>query len=332
MKWWRHKPIKPNSMPEKKPEPFRIGLCLAGAVSAGAYTAGVIDYLLEALQEWEERRDKEDGAPKHRVEIPVIGGASAGGITGMLLAAVQHSRITPIRELPANDLMGEHEENPLYHTWVDLLHEDMFKELLDMSDLEDGKVYSAVNAGFVEELAERAIQRAERKVERPYLPDDAKVFTSVSNLKGFKVNIAFNETRMVNGVVTPLTQEEQERHQHIISVHGDYACFQLNATEYNAANDENGRGWTPVDFHRDVNLQIAGHAAMSTGAFPIGLRSRRLQRPFQHVKEHPFLSHITQHITGEGPHYNTVNVDGGLVDNEPFDKVRKVLNSYSTEL
>ena len=28
---------------------FEIGLVLAGAVSAGAYTAGVIDFLLEAL-------------------------------------------------------------------------------------------------------------------------------------------------------------------------------------------------------------------------------------------------------------------------------------------
>ena len=29
---------------------IRLGLCLAGAVSAGAYTAGVIDYLLETLE------------------------------------------------------------------------------------------------------------------------------------------------------------------------------------------------------------------------------------------------------------------------------------------
>ena len=35
---------------------FYIGICMAGAVSAGAYTAGVIDYLLEALTEWERRK------------------------------------------------------------------------------------------------------------------------------------------------------------------------------------------------------------------------------------------------------------------------------------
>lgn len=32
---------------------FEIGLVMAGAVSAGAYTARVIDFLLQALKEWE---------------------------------------------------------------------------------------------------------------------------------------------------------------------------------------------------------------------------------------------------------------------------------------
>lgn len=311
-------------MPEPKDNTFRIGLCLAGAVSAGAYTAGVLDYLLEALEEWEKRRGQ-DGVPSHRVEIPVIGGASAGGITGLLLAAVQHSAIEPVRKLPPGDLQGDHPENPLYHTWVDLIDRDMFKQLLDQSDLNEGKVYSMVNAEFIPALASRVIRQATRDVERPYLPDDTKVFTSVSNLKGFKMNVAFKETRKVNGVSVHITPEEQERNQHIISVHGDYACFQLNAKHY--ANN----GWTPVDFHSNTNLEIAGHAAMCTGAFPVGLKSRRLQRPLQHVKEHPFLNRITAHLKDTDPLYNTINVDGGLVDNEPFDKVRKVLNTYSEE-
>ena len=31
---------------------FEIGLVMAGAVSAGAYTAGVVDFLIEALDEY----------------------------------------------------------------------------------------------------------------------------------------------------------------------------------------------------------------------------------------------------------------------------------------
>src|SRR5262245_23012130 len=64
-------------------KPFQLGLALAGAISAGAYTAGVLDFLFQALSEWETRRDQ-DGVPKHRVVLKVMAGASAGAITGAL--------------------------------------------------------------------------------------------------------------------------------------------------------------------------------------------------------------------------------------------------------
>lgn len=46
-------------MPETN-HPFKIGLCMAGAVSAGTYTAGAIDYLIEALDEWQRRKESND--------------------------------------------------------------------------------------------------------------------------------------------------------------------------------------------------------------------------------------------------------------------------------
>src|SRR3954471_3654065 len=65
----------------KKPNEFRMGLALAGAISAGAYTAGVIDFLVQALEEWEKTRG-EPSVPQHRAGLKVITGASAGAITG----------------------------------------------------------------------------------------------------------------------------------------------------------------------------------------------------------------------------------------------------------
>ena len=62
---------------------FELGICMAGAVSAGAYTAGAMDYLLEALDTWEQNRNK-PGVPTHKVVIKVIGGASAGGMTSCI--------------------------------------------------------------------------------------------------------------------------------------------------------------------------------------------------------------------------------------------------------
>ena len=72
-----------------------MGLCMAGAVSAGAYTAGVMDYLLEALGEWEKRRN-EPGVPSHKVVIPVMGGASAGGMTSVMAASALNNPLPPI--------------------------------------------------------------------------------------------------------------------------------------------------------------------------------------------------------------------------------------------
>jgi predicted patatin/cPLA2 family phospholipase len=35
---------------------FRIALCMAGTISGDAYTAGVLDFLFEALDEWEKEK------------------------------------------------------------------------------------------------------------------------------------------------------------------------------------------------------------------------------------------------------------------------------------
>ena len=37
---------------------IHIGICLAGAVSAGAYLAGAMDMLVETLDKWEEIKKK----------------------------------------------------------------------------------------------------------------------------------------------------------------------------------------------------------------------------------------------------------------------------------
>jgi predicted acylesterase/phospholipase RssA len=126
---------------------FQVGICMAGAVSAGAYTAGVMDYLLEALTAYEEKRGK-DGFPSHKVEIPVMGGASAGGMTAIITAAALQQGITPIT-MPLNDPLQERPENILYHSWVDLTGRDMFSKMLDNSDI-GTDVVSALNCQFID--------------------------------------------------------------------------------------------------------------------------------------------------------------------------------------
>ena len=72
-------------------QPFYLGLNMSGTVSAGAYTAGVIDFLVEAMDAWCAERERQKQRfgdnynawtiPPHEVELAVMAGASGGGIT-----------------------------------------------------------------------------------------------------------------------------------------------------------------------------------------------------------------------------------------------------------
>ena len=63
---------------------FEIGFVLAGAISVGCYSAGVMDLMIEALDDYYVERDKPgwDG-PRHDVRVPVLAGGRGAWISGM---------------------------------------------------------------------------------------------------------------------------------------------------------------------------------------------------------------------------------------------------------
>lgn len=77
---------------------FVIGLTMAGAVSAGAYTAGVLDYLFRAVDAHNDlvekhKNDASSNAPRHKVVIKSMTGASAGGMCiGLAIASLLKAR------------------------------------------------------------------------------------------------------------------------------------------------------------------------------------------------------------------------------------------------
>lgn len=300
-----------------KNKPFRIGICMAGAVSAGAYTAGVIDYLLEALAEWEKQ--KASGAnniPQHQVVIPIMGGASAGGMTAMLTSTVLNCEIEPVHLGPENQ-KPVRINNKLYESWVNLIADDMFPKLLNNADITSGKVESLLNSGFIDEVAERMICCTQEDwLPTPaYIETPLKLFTTLSNLEGFKYNTNFNSA--------------ENKQRYYMAVHNDYGCFEL----FDNSMDPTVRtkGWIPLNFHADLNVGTAKEAAMATGAFPIGLKARLVNRSAADVNEIPFLKDIFNNTPILGDTIQTLNIDGGMINNEPFDKVREVLDDISKE-
>src|SRR5262245_58477680 len=107
--------------------PFEIGLVMAGAVSAGAYTAGVIDFLIQALDEWEAAKQfarehpnsqQATECPMHDVRIRVMAGSSAGGMTAGLAAGLLGMQFESVSAQPPPDQPARPRNNTLYRSWV----------------------------------------------------------------------------------------------------------------------------------------------------------------------------------------------------------------------
>ncbi len=289
---------------------FYVGLCMAGAVSAGAYTAGVMDYLIEALDGWELKRG-EEGIPSHKVVIPVIGGASAGGMTAIIGASAISNRINHLARLDEHDLFARHPENKFYHSWVDLTSDNVLHEMLELNDIQKGNITSLVNSGFIERIAERAMRiNSGERYPRPYFEEQLKVFVTLSNLKGFWYDLFFRSS-------------DPRHSSYFIHRHNDFARFKLNSTVY--AND----GWIPLDFYSGAGVDVARNAAMATGAFPVGLKARTIVRDAQHVNDINWLSDTFGKNPIPAGEYESLNVDGGMINNEPFENVRNVLKEVT---
>ena len=84
----------------------------------------------------------------------------------------------------------------------------------------------------------------------------------------------------------------------------------------------------PLNFRTGINAQVAVDAALATGAFPVGFKARKVTRSKEVVNNNPlFDGKMLQAIQINTDPYQSLNVDGGMINNEPFDKVREVLSA-----
>ncbi len=291
---------------------------MAGAVSAGAYTAGVMDYLLETLERWEQAkaRNRQTGkgnpgydpsVPMHEVEISVLTGASAGGITTVVAAAALQNHIPHIS--PANRGNAQAKlQNKFYDTWVNMLAENMMEQLLDLSDIETEGLVALLNSSFKDKLAEKALKLQGELADRPYISKEMEILVTLSNLEGIPFQLGFRSGQKAGSYLTRWQR--------------DYGHFRLGGGAYR----HDGR--IPVSFNgQGQHLQILEQAAKATGAFPVGLRSRKISRQREFVADNPFINplHGTGAVLEIPEQYDTLNVDGGLLNNEPFDITRKIM-------
>ena len=227
---------------------FELALALAGAVSAGAYIAGVLDRFFEALDDWEARKASgEAGIPDWNVTLKVLSGSSAGGICSAI-AALAASRDFPPATSSDND-----RENPFHHAWVRSID---IVPLLGLKDGASGLPASLLDSTALDDVLAGTVGLIETRPvkvkRRNWIGSDLKVLLTTCNLDG--VAYKFPLAGVPDGFYASC-------------VHADVARFALSSPR----RDELSITADPT--------QPFLRAALATAAFPIGLAVRDVDKP-----------------------------------------------------
>jgi len=315
---------------------YEIGLVMAGAVSAGAYTAGVVDYLLEALMHYEKVRkkfaDEHPGQSLHNVQIRVISGASAGGMTGtMLLSAMMDADYRPMCGYHPNAVTDpDIQTNVFYRSWVSRTYGIDISYMLDTSDITGvAPLKSLLNCKRLDEIADRALSHPRVLQEYDYIPQRIDHFLSVFNLGGVPYTVKFEGSDSKYGLTN----------------HSDMMHFVHDSkpdTLYDANEIPIGSDTTSV---LNANWKQLKQSTLATGAFPIALEPRDIGKNQKSYDKWEWwvpqsdtkgacnnvgscfaLTNIAPDWMNQSQNdYRFVSVDGGVANNEPLEIARRAL-------
>lgn len=321
---------------------FHIGITMAGAVSAGAYSAGFMDYLIEVLELWEEQKkiirgklnanrpltDFEKKIPLHDVCIDALGGASAGGMVGVITALSTFSEMKPVKE-PSNEKTG----NVLYDSWV-LLDDDprggaTFEKMLCTKDIENNKdgIPSLLNTSPIDRIADRVFNDLvpeERKRQRPsYISEDLRVLVTLCSLRGIPFELNFENFTSANFPHSP----GHRMNEHMIVAH-----FKL---KYNDSKDKDVfLKFNPYDEDSKELLKLCTKA---TGAFPVGLAARHFDAKLSKkyiqnciLRNLPIDQRQEIEFHFDEAHFDFTDIDGGTINNEPYSEIVQVLEEMNS--
>jgi hypothetical protein len=154
---------------------FKIGINMTGAISAGAYTAGVLDFLFQALDEWYAAKARGESVPGHDVSIELLSGASTGGMCAAISALQLNMAFEHVHYPSQYDT-----SNRLYESWVNMIN---IGDLLSMTDLSSGRLLSLFNSAALDRIAGYALAPVNCQ-PRPYVSPNPTIFQTLTNLNG----------------------------------------------------------------------------------------------------------------------------------------------------
>ncbi|KJV33173.1 patatin-like phospholipase family protein [Luteibacter yeojuensis] len=314
---------RPRETPACRPRTFELGFALAGAVSGGAYAAGVLDFFYEALEHWQDAKARGLPVPNHDVLLRIISGASAGSINGVLSAIALPYRFPHVHAGPAP---ATPTGNPFYDAWVKRID---IRALLGRADLADPSqpIASLLDSTCLDAIAKDMLAYTNGPATRPYIANPMKCVFTVTNLRGVPYVVQFRGNPEIPG--------------HGMMAHADWLRFAVNTGQgrYEQAwkfPDE--RIVTGPNHPYSKDWQGLMDAALASSAFPAGLRYREVARPWADYDQRvvvvpaedgkatpvPIPPAWADDEGGNGD-YRFVAVDGGAMDNEPFELARTEL-------
>jgi hypothetical protein len=343
----RDKLLFPKVEPDPPDRTFELGLVLGGTVSAGAYTAGALDYLLEALEAWHDTAD-----PLHRVVIKMAAGASGGAVCAAILGLLS-SRPAPHVHADATSPGQEANPvvtgNPLWDLWV---NDFQISRLLQTDDLgQDADAGSGmprkpgdpvqhvpalINCRMIDQSgAKLAALGMTPGVALGYFAAPFRIAVTLANLRGIPYK--------VRGI--PAVKDFSGA---AFVQHDDFTRFAFpngqspepSATSMGKREDEFWLDPTGAGVGV-VNYEVLVDHATASAAMPVGLVARALARPAEHYHYRPrvratMLDPGHQVIwpepdwaglsaVADSGSYTFTSVDGGTFNNDPVSLVHSAL-------
>ena len=334
---------------------LELALVLGGTVSAGAYTAGALDYLVQALNAWHlpVGGAAPQSAGRHSVKLRIATGASGGAVCAAMLGIAAPRDVAPI-SISNPPEQGMITNNPFWDVWVEGLDIKGFTSTVDL-DKPNATLYSILCPASLDSASGTLVDIATKmpaKV-RPYLEDPYRLVVTLANLRGVPYLLATDGWNASPGSC--------------VVQHDDFMRLALPIN----ADPSGGFPWKgkrPDELWVDPNH--AGEPGYidwdefakfprASGAFPIGLKAQLLDRPVSHYLYRPYvdfvettapppatggtavirearlkyLTPVWDWIIGKNAAdvpYEFTTVDGGTFNNDPISLARTWLSGLAT--
>jgi len=334
-----------TSIKEIPDNEFRLAFTMAGAASAGCYTAGAMDYLFEIMDLWEKAKRPGGELPKgwmkellalvpqHKVIIDAMGGTSAGGMTTVMSAIYALTgKVNPVDD-PSDP--SRKKNNLLYDSWVLMGDEQtgpkILEKALDTKDLTDNeKILSLLNSEFIDSICNNAFtDDGTTKTKLPYVADDLELVLSHTMLRSVPLGVDFNTP-------SSMLRRKTKEVDHSSFDHFTVSHFKLDHD--GTTHKDKYLPLKPFDKNAAKAMKLA---TMATGAFPVGLRFREFfadeltSAYIKNASEKIAFNRLSDISPADVPKlvlpdnfadpFSFVSIDGGAMNNEPFGEILAIL-------